>query len=77
MARRRLLSLTSPFATDLTSSMTPASVQTAFLRALAEYELPDYVRVDVEIACKLLPDQVTSKFRRMISEVGPPDDLAT
>ena len=54
--------------------MTPASVRDAFLHALAEHELPSYVTVDVEVVSKLLPDQVTSKFRRMISEIGPPDD---
>ena len=56
------------------ASITPAAMQTAFLRALAEYELPSHVTVDVAVVPRLLPDQVTSKFRRMISTVGPPDD---
>ena len=46
----------------------------AFLRGLAKQELPGYVTVEVEFTGRLLPDQATSKFRRMISEVGPPDD---
>jgi len=56
------------------ASMTPASAREAFLQALAEHELPSYVTIDVEVVPQLLPDQVTSKFRRMISEIGPPDD---
>jgi phenylacetate-coenzyme A ligase PaaK-like adenylate-forming protein len=56
------------------ASMTPASVRDAFLHALAEHDLPGHVAVDVELVAELLPDQVTSKFRRMISDIGPPDD---
>jgi phenylacetate-coenzyme A ligase PaaK-like adenylate-forming protein len=52
----------------------PAEVPVLFLRALARNELPGYVTVDVEVVPRLLPDQVTSKFRRMISQIGPPDD---
>jgi phenylacetate-coenzyme A ligase PaaK-like adenylate-forming protein len=55
-------------------STPPPLLREAFLRALTRQELPSYVAVDVEVVPKLLPDQVTSKFRRMISEIGPPDD---
>ena len=56
------------------AAMTPTAVRTAFLHALTAHELPGYVTVEVEVVSALLSDQVTSKFRRMISEVGPPDD---
>jgi len=54
------------------AAMTPTAVRTAFLHALTAHELPGYVTVEVEVVSALLSDQVTSKFRRMISEVGPP-----
>ena len=54
--------------------LTPALMRDAFLHALTKQGLPSYVTVDIEVVPKLLPDQVTSKFRRMISEIGPPDD---
>ena len=56
------------------ASMTPEAVREALLQALAKHELPGHVTVDIEFVSKLVPDQVTSKFRRMISDIGPPDD---
>jgi phenylacetate-CoA ligase len=56
------------------ATLTPAAVPVAFRKALADHELPDHVAVEIEVVPKLLPDKVTSKFRRMMSEVGPPED---
>jgi phenylacetate-CoA ligase len=46
-------------------------------RMFRENGLPDEVTVDVRVVPALAPDSVTSKFKRMLSEVGPPDDLVT
>jgi phenylacetate-coenzyme A ligase PaaK-like adenylate-forming protein len=46
-------------------------------RMFQEQGLPAQVTVDVRIVPHLAPDAVTNKFRRMLSEVGPPDDIAT
>lgn len=46
-------------------------------RMFQEQGLPTQVTVDVRIVPHLAPDAVTNKFRRMLSEVGPPDDIAT
>jgi len=44
-------------------------------RMFQEQGLPSNVNVTVRIVPYLAPDPVTNKFRRMLSEVGPPDDL--
>ncbi len=44
-------------------------------RMFQENGLPAEVVVDIRIVPYLAPDPVTNKFRRMQSEVGPPDDL--
>jgi phenylacetate-coenzyme A ligase PaaK-like adenylate-forming protein len=46
-------------------------------RMFRENGLPCEVTVDVRVVPALAPDSVTSKFKRMLSEVGLPDDLVT
>ncbi len=55
--------------------LTAEDLAPAMREKLAESGMPSHVEVQVEIVPELKPDQVTSKFRRMISEIGPPDDL--
>jgi hypothetical protein len=43
-----------------------------FVQRLRAVGLPEGVRIDVESVLGLLPDPPTGKFRRMISQVGPP-----
>jgi phenylacetate-coenzyme A ligase PaaK-like adenylate-forming protein len=49
----------------------------AKLRQLFQAEgLPPQVTVDIQVVPLLAPDAKTNKFRRMMSEVGPPEDVA-
>jgi phenylacetate-coenzyme A ligase PaaK-like adenylate-forming protein len=57
------------------STFCPDTGETILRRMFQENGLPPDVTVDVQIVPHLAPDPVTNKFRRMQSEVGPPDDL--
>jgi phenylacetate-coenzyme A ligase PaaK-like adenylate-forming protein len=57
-----------------TTTMSPATVETVLREKLAENGLPSRITVDVHIVPKLSADPVSGKFRRMLSEVGPPSD---
>jgi phenylacetate-coenzyme A ligase PaaK-like adenylate-forming protein len=58
-----------------TASLTPASAQRLFRQKLLESGLPSQVAVDVRIVPMLAPDPITNKFRRMVSKIGPPNNL--
>jgi phenylacetate-CoA ligase len=59
------------------SSFPLGSGEGALQQRLRESGLPSEVAVDVRVVPFLAIDSVTSKFKRMLSEVGPPDDLMT
>jgi hypothetical protein len=48
----------------------------ALIRRLRVFGLPREIDVDVELVLGLLPDRQTGKFRRMISQIGPPEEMA-
>jgi phenylacetate-CoA ligase len=48
----------------------------AFVQRLRTFGLPEGVDVEVESVLGLLPDPQTGKFRRMISQLGPPELFA-
>ena len=48
----------------------------ALVRRLRSFGLPREIDVDVELVLGLLPDRQTGKFRRMVSQIGPPDEMA-
>jgi len=45
------------------------------IESLQTYGLPENVRVVVEQVIGLMPDPHTGKFRRMVSQIGPPTEL--
>jgi len=47
----------------------------ALVRRLRSFGLPREIDVDVELVLGLLPDRQSGKFRRMVSQVGPPDEM--
>ncbi len=59
------------------SGFTLETGQPLLRKMFLEHGLPSEVTVDVNIVPYLAPDSATNKFRRMLSEVGPPDDLTT
>ena len=59
------------------SCFSPTSGEATLQRMFREHGLPAEVAVDVRLAASLAPDRLTNKFRRMVSEVGPPSNLAT
>jgi hypothetical protein len=48
----------------------------ALVRRLRSFGLPREIDVDVELVLGLLPDRQTGKFRRMVSQIGPPEEMA-
>jgi phenylacetate-CoA ligase len=57
------------------SSFSAVSGGAVLRRKFQENGLPAAVAVDVQVVPYLAPDAATNKFRRMQSEVGPPDDI--
>lgn len=51
-----------------------ADAQRFLVERLREFGLPAGVRVDARIVLRLHPDEKTGKFKRMVSQVGPPSD---
>jgi phenylacetate-CoA ligase len=58
-------------------SFSAESDEAVLRKRFLEHGLPNEVEVDVRIVQELKPDPATNKMRRMLSEVGPPDDLRT
>jgi hypothetical protein len=69
---RNLIELQLEFLTDADLSFD----EQALVRQLRAFGLPDEISVVVEPVVGLQPDKKTGKFRRMISQIGPPLDPA-
>jgi phenylacetate-CoA ligase len=59
------------------SKFSVASDECALRRKFEESGLPSNVAIDLQIVPHLGPDPETNKFRRMQTEVAPPDEIAT
>ena len=57
------------------SSFSITSGEAVLARKFREHGLPAEVVIDVRLVPCLAPDPVTNKFRRMQSDIGPPDDV--
>ena len=59
------------------SAFSTCSGEATLQRMFRDNGLPCEVAVDIRVVPALTPDLATSKFKRMLSEVGSPDDLVT
>jgi phenylacetate-coenzyme A ligase PaaK-like adenylate-forming protein len=57
------------------AGLTAENFAPAIRERLAHSGMPDHVELRIEVVPELKPDKVTNKFRRMISEIGPPGDM--
>ena len=55
--------------------LTSADMNTIAKRELKDEQLTDIIDVDIEVVDHIGPDPRTGKLRRVISQIGIPDDL--